>query len=149
RAVECMHVIAAPASQTMAAGHQRMTDDAVADLDAFDAGPDGLHPSGILMAHNVRKLDVNLAAPDALDDMQISAADARAADAHDNVHRAGDLGVGHILVSDELLRRQLFIECMENRSLHSSPPKNFLFELVVPTLRSQKVSKSCAKALTS
>src|SRR5215510_12974804 len=109
----------------MAAGHQRMTDDAVADLDAFDAGSDGFHPSGILMAHDVGKLDVDLAAPDALDNMQVGAADTRAPDAYDYVHRAGDLGVGHILVADEFLRRQLFIECMENRGLHPSPPKNF------------------------
>src|SRR5262249_52420755 len=68
-AVERMHVVTAPASQTMTAGHQRVTNDAVADLDAFDAGPDSLHPSGVLVPHDVGKLDVNLAAPDALDDM--------------------------------------------------------------------------------
>jgi hypothetical protein len=88
RAVERVHVVAAPASQTMATGHQRMTNDAVTDLDAFDAGPNGFHPAGIFVPHDVGKPDVDLAPPDALDDVQIGTTDAGATDAHDDVRRA-------------------------------------------------------------
>ena len=91
-----MHVVAAPARQAMPAGHQRMANDAVADLDALDAGPDRFDPAGIFMAHDIGKLDVDLAAPDAFDDMQVGAANARAADAHDDVGRAGDFRICHI-----------------------------------------------------
>jgi hypothetical protein len=65
-----------------------MTNNAVANRNALDPGSDRLDPARILMAHDVGKLDVNLAAPNAFDDMQVGATDARAANAHDDVHRA-------------------------------------------------------------
>src|SRR6266404_6742436 len=91
RTIQCVHVIAAPASQAMPAGHQRMTNDAVANLYALDARPDRLDPAGIFMTHDVRKFDVNLTAPNAFDNMQICATDARTADTYDHVHRARNL----------------------------------------------------------
>jgi hypothetical protein len=42
-----------------------MTDDAVTDLDAFDAGTNGFDPARIFVPHDVGKPDVDLAPPDA------------------------------------------------------------------------------------
>ena len=50
-----------------------------------DALPDLLDPAGVLVPHDVGEIDVDLAAPNALDNVQIGAADAGAADAHDDV----------------------------------------------------------------
>src|SRR5215475_14901231 len=62
RAIERVHVVTTTAGQAMSARHQWMTNDAIANLDAFDAGPDCLHPSGVLVSHDVGELDINLAA---------------------------------------------------------------------------------------
>jgi hypothetical protein len=70
------------------------------------------------VTHEVGKFDVDLAAPNAFDDMQIRATDARTANANDHVHRARNLRVCHILVFDELFRRQFFIKGMEHRGFH-------------------------------
>src|ERR1700681_180683 len=69
RTVQRMHIIASTARQTMTAGYQWMTNTAVASRNALDPGSDRLDPARILMAHDVGKLDVNLAAPNAFDDM--------------------------------------------------------------------------------
>ena len=113
-----MHVVAAPARETMPAGHQRMTNYAVANLDPFDTRADRFDPAGVLVAHDVWKLDVDLAAPDALNDVQIGATDAGTTDAHDHVHRARDLRVSYVIELDELLRRQLLVELMKHRRFH-------------------------------
>src|SRR6478736_7773817 len=111
----------------MSAGHQRMTNDAVPNLDSLDAGPDRLDPARVFVPHDVRKFDVDLAAPNSFDNMEICATDARTADADDHIHRARNLRVCHLLVFDKLLCRQLFIKGMEHRGFHLfiSPPRWF------------------------
>ena len=60
-------------------------DDRVTDLDVRDARADLVHPAGVLMAGRVRELDVGPGGPLALLDVQIGAAQAGRADAHDDV----------------------------------------------------------------
>ena len=105
-----------------------MTDDAVADLDALDAWSDCLDPAGVFMAHDVREFYVNLAAPNAFDDMQIRATNARTADPHDHVCRARNFRIRYVFISDELFCRQFFIERMEHSGFHLLvSPRTFLF----------------------
>jgi hypothetical protein len=113
-----MHVVATAAGEAMAAGYQGMADDAVADFDALDAGPHCFNPAGILMAHDIGQLDIDLAAPDSFDHMQVGAADPGSADAHDHIGGPCDLRVGYVLVPDKFLGCQLFIKCVEYCSLH-------------------------------
>jgi hypothetical protein len=51
-----------------------MTDDRVALFKAFDSASYLLYPPRVFMSHYVRQLDIDLFAPDALDDMQIGPA---------------------------------------------------------------------------
>ena len=73
-----------------------MHDDGVADSDVLDGGADGVHPASILVAKRVGQLDVAFVFPLPLDDVQIGAAKAGAADAHDDIVRPGDLGIGDL-----------------------------------------------------
>ena len=93
----------------MAAGDKRMADDRVANLDPLDALAYFLDPSGVFVTHDVGEIDVDLAAPNAFDDVQIGAADTSAPDSHDHVGRAVDFRVREVLVFDELLGGQLLV----------------------------------------
>jgi hypothetical protein len=62
----------------VAVGNEAVADDRVALLEAVDALADFLHPAGVFVAEDVGQLDVDLLAPDALDDVQVGTADARA-----------------------------------------------------------------------
>ena len=55
------------------------------------AGADLVHPAGVLVAGRVGQLDLGLLGPLALLDVQVGAAEARRADPHDHVERAGGL----------------------------------------------------------
>ena len=117
-ALRRVHVVAAPAGEAMAAGDQRMADHRIADLEALDARADLLDPAGILMPHDIGKLHIHLAAPDALDDVQVGAANAGATDADDDVGGLLDLRVGDFLVPDELRAGQRWIEFIKHGRLH-------------------------------
>src|SRR5262245_62918826 len=118
-----MHVVAAPARNAMAACYEGMTDDCVPNLDSLYILADRFDPTGILVPHDVGQIDVDLAAPDALDDMEIRAADPRAADANDHLRGAANRRVRDILVFDKLLRRQLFVVCVQDSRFHFMPPR--------------------------
>jgi hypothetical protein len=74
-----------------------MNDDSVADGDVLDGGANGMYPAGILVAESVGELDVALVLPLAFDDMEVGPAKPRAADAHDDIVRLGDLRVSDLL----------------------------------------------------
>ena len=80
-----VHVIAATTRQAVAAGNEGMADNRVADFYSLYAFADLLDPSRIFVTHYVGKIDFDLGAPDAFDDMQISAADAGSPYSHDYV----------------------------------------------------------------
>src|ERR1700722_17288057 len=115
-----VHVVATPAGQTMAARDKRVANDCVADLHPLDAFADFLDPSCVFVAHDVGKIDVDLAAPDTLDDVQVSAAHAGSADPDDHLRRTVNSRVRDVLVFDELSGGQLLVVGMENGSLHVS-----------------------------
>ena len=56
--------------------------------------------------------------PHALDDVQVGAADAGAADAHDHVGRLFDFRIGNRLLGDPLLRGQRVVVFLQNLGLH-------------------------------
>ena len=74
-----------------------MNDDSVADGNVLNGGADGMYPAGILVAEGVGELDVTLVLPLALDDMEVGSAKPRAANAHDDIVRLGDLGLSDFL----------------------------------------------------
>jgi len=122
-AVGGVHVVATAARQAVAAGDEGMADHGVADLDSLDAGSDLLDPAGVLVAHDVGERHLDLAAPDALDDVQVGAADAGAANAHDHVGRCGDARVGHVLIVDELVAGERLIIGFEHCCFHTFVPR--------------------------
>jgi hypothetical protein len=74
-----------------------MNDNSVADGDVFDGGADRMYPAGILMAQGVGEFDVALVLPLAFDDMEVGSAKPRAANAHDDIVRVGDLRISYFL----------------------------------------------------
>ena len=69
----------------MAAGDEGMADDRVADFHPLHAFADFLDPAGVFVTHDVREIDLDLAAPNAFDDVQVGSAHAGASDPHDDV----------------------------------------------------------------
>ena len=137
-----VHVVTAPAGEAVAAGHQRMADHRIADLDAFDARADLLHPARVLMPHDVGEGDIHVALPHALDDVEVGAADARAADADDHVRGLRDLRIVHILESHEFGLGEGFVVAVERRCLHGFPP-------VVGSLKFKRCPVSGSKRCTA
>src|SRR5262245_41864661 len=82
-----------------------MDDDGVAHLDTLDSVPHLLDPARILVTQDVRELDGNLALPDALDDVQVGAAEAGTPDTHDDVVVAPELRLVHGVNLERLLVR--------------------------------------------
>ena len=121
-AVARVHVVAAPGGEAVAAAHQWVADDRVADLDALDAGSDLFHPARVLVPHDVGQGDIDMVVPHALDDVQVGAAHARAADADDDVRRLRDLRIVYILVRHEFGLGEGFVVAVERRCLHGFPP---------------------------
>ena len=74
-----------------------MNDDSVSDGDVLDGGADGMYPAGILVAEGVGQFDVALVLPLAFDDMEVGSAKPRAANAHDDIVRLGDLRLSDFL----------------------------------------------------
>src|SRR5450631_3020581 len=91
-----MHIMSGAAGKTETAGHKRMHDNGVANRNMRDRRTDGMHPAGILVPERVGQRDVGLLFPLTFDDVQIGAAQSRAADAHDYVKRPADLRIGDL-----------------------------------------------------
>lgn len=89
RAVLAMHVVAGAARPAQPAGDERVDDDGIPDLDVRDRRSDLVDPAGVLVARRVGQLDLGLLGPLALLDVQVRAAEAGRADAHDDVQRSG------------------------------------------------------------
>jgi hypothetical protein len=62
-----------------------MADNRVADFYSLYAFADLLDPSRVFVAHYVGKIDLDLGAPDAFDDVQISAANAGSSYSDDDI----------------------------------------------------------------
>jgi hypothetical protein len=102
------------------------------------------------VTHDVGQSDVDLAAPNAFDDMQVGSTNAGAADPHHHIRRARNFRICYIFVFDELFCRQLLIKCMENRGFHLfvSPLKNFIRDDGVQAAFAKELSKGHAKPIT-
>jgi hypothetical protein len=74
-----------------------MDDDGIADGNVLDGGADSMHPARIFMAEGIGELDVALVLPLPFDDMEVGPAKPRAANAHDDIVRVGDLRVSDFL----------------------------------------------------
>jgi len=107
-----------------------MADDRIADLDALHARANRLDPPGVLVTHDVRKGDVDISTPHALDDVEICAAHTGPADPHDDVGRFRDLRLGHSLIRNEVRLCQALVIAVEHRCLHCHLP--FVFRSVEP-----------------
>ena len=90
-AVLAVHVVAGPAGAAQPAGDQRVHDHGVADLDVGHAGADLVHPARVLVPRDVGQRRVLDLRPLPLLDVEVGAAQARRADADDDVQRARDL----------------------------------------------------------
>ncbi len=87
----------APAGQAQPAGRLRVQDHGVADGDVGDALADLVDPAGVLVADDVGQLGVHGLGPVAVDDVQVGAADAGAADLDDHVERALERGLRYVV----------------------------------------------------
>ena len=102
RAVGAVHVVAGPAGAAQPAGRRRVQDHRVADGHVGDRRSRPRAPSRRSRGRGVGQRRAHRRVPLALDDVQVGAADAGAADLHDDVERAADRRLGH-LVDDGLL----------------------------------------------
>ena len=84
-----VHVVAGPAGPAQAAGRGRVQDHGVADGHVGDRRADLVHPARVLVAQDVGQRGAHGRVPLAVDDVQVGAADAGAADLHDDVERPG------------------------------------------------------------
>jgi hypothetical protein len=107
-----MHVVAGAAVPTEAARDQRVNDDGIADRDVLDGRAHRVYPAGVLVAEDVGEPDMALVLPLAFDDVEVGPAQPGPADAHDDIERPGDFGLGHFLD-----RRPLAVR-MQADSLH-------------------------------
>ena len=85
-----------------------MQDHLVPDGDVAHRCAHRVHPAGVLVADRVRQGDAGFLFPLAFQDVQVGAADAGTADAHDDVQRSIDGGFGDLgelelgVISDHL-----------------------------------------------
>ncbi len=116
--VHAVHVVAGPAGPAQPVGDQRVQDDGVADGQVGDGRSPPRAPSRRSRGRACRAGSgcIRLV-PLALDDVQVGAAHAGPADFHDNVERALDTRLGH-LVNDGLL-----VIAMQPDGLHCLPPR--------------------------
>src|ERR1700730_10625833 len=104
----------------MAAGDQGMADHGVAYFHPLHALADFLDPPGVFVTHDVGEIDLNLAAPNAFDDVQVGSTHAGATDPYNDIRRSTNLRIGHVFVRDEFLARQLLVISVENGGFHVS-----------------------------
>ena len=90
---DAVHVLAGPAGAAQPAGRRRVQDHGVADGDVGHRRADLVHPAGVLVADRVGQRRVHRLGPLALDDVQVGAAHAGAADLDHHVERALDRGL--------------------------------------------------------
>ena len=119
-----LHVVAGPAGQAQPAGRLRVQDHRVADGHVRDALADLVHPAGVLVADHVGKVGVHRLGPVAVDDVQVGAADAGAADLDDDVEGplerrlryVVDLGVLWYACTRTAFTGDLLVDSAVNRS---------------------------------
>src|SRR5579859_66426 len=97
RVVGAVHVVAGPAGPAQPAGRGRVQDHGVADGHVGDRRADLVYPAGVLVAERVGQRGVHRGVPLPLDDVQVGPADAGPADLHDDVQRALDARLGHLV----------------------------------------------------
>src|SRR3954468_5974541 len=103
RAVDAVHVVAAPARRAEPARDERVHDHRVADLDVGDAGADLVHPAGVLVPGRIGEDDLGLLGPLPLLDVEVGAAETGGPDLHDHVERPGGLGFVHLVELERLV----------------------------------------------
>src|SRR5829696_1039215 len=99
-AVLAVHVVPRAASMAQAAGHERVADHCVPDLDVGYRRADLLDPAGVLVSEHVgqeRIVRVLYGLPLSLDDVYVRAAQPRRPDAHDHIERTLYLGFVYLL----------------------------------------------------
>mmetsp|Transcript_2905 Transcript_2905/g.5023 ORF Transcript_2905/g.5023 Transcript_2905/m.5023 type:complete len:318 (+) Transcript_2905:1798-2751(+) len=108
-----VHILAAPARNTGPVGDFRVHDDRIALFETLDLRADLLDPACVLMAQNERQKSVargvHMRSPNALDHMQIGAAAPCPADPNDHVRALGNHRIGHVLIGQPVLGRQIVI----------------------------------------
>ena len=92
----------------------------ITDGQVGDARAHLVHPARVLVAEGVRQGGIHGRFPLALDDVQVGAAYSRPADPHNDVERALDARLGH-LIDDGLLVIPMYPD-----GLHCSPPRQGL-----------------------
>jgi hypothetical protein len=92
-----VHVVAGPAWQAEAAGHQRVHDHRIAHRYVVDGRAHFLHPSGVFVAQRVREGDTRLFLPLTFDNVEVGSAQAGATDADDDVERVSHRRFGDLL----------------------------------------------------
>jgi hypothetical protein len=97
-----------------------MADYGVADFHPLHALAYFLDPPGVFVTHDVGEIDLNLAAPNAFDDVQVGPTHAGATDPYNDIRRSANLRIGHVFVRDEFLPAQLLVVRMEDSGLHVS-----------------------------
>src|SRR5829696_3819766 len=127
-AVLAVHVVPRAASMAQAAGHERVADHRVPDLDVGYRRADLLDPAGVLVSEHVgqeRIVRVLYGLPLSLDDVYVRAAQPRRPDAYDHIERTLYLGertlyLGFFYLLDlEALLGNAVVIAVQPRGLHS------------------------------
>src|SRR5690348_6320827 len=147
-----MHIVAAARGEALACAGQRMANHRIAALDHLYRAADLLDPARVLMSHDIWQFHRDHVAPQAFDHVQIGAANAGAADTHDDIGWFFDLRLRNILVADEIRPSERLIVIVKNRCLHSSGPplaRIFVRAKAVYTVRAPNVKQGSAAAQTA
>src|SRR5690349_16075024 len=89
--VRAVHIIAGTTGAAEATGNQRMNNNCVTDSYIADRRSNLLDPASVLMAQRIRQRYSGFLCPLSFDDMQVGAAEARAANAHNDIEGSSHL----------------------------------------------------------
>src|SRR5439155_23271546 len=93
--VRAVHIVACTTRATEATGDQWVNNDRIANGHIADCRANSFYPASILMAERIGERHARAISPLSLDNMQISATETSASDAHNHIERTYNLWLSY------------------------------------------------------